>query len=1401
MSGAAVTSAPRWSPRRGLEALDEALDRPAGPTPAPLVRLRQLAVCLLLTALAFAQSPGTLSGDTKLDLTQDPAGWLGSGLRVWSTDGLGSLQNQAYGYLFPMGPFHLGGLAAGLPPWVVQRLWWSVLLVAAFLGVVRLAGRLGVGTPGVRALAGLAYALSPRVLTELGGLSSELMPLAALPWVLVPLVGTAATARPRTAAARSGVALLCAGAVNAAATLAVLPLAALWLLPGLRDRAGRRLAAWWVLAVALASSWWVVPLLVQGAFSPPFLDYIETAATTTLVTSPVEVLRGTTHWLAYLAVGGEPWWRAGWTLVTSPVLILDTAVVAALGVAGLSCRSMPFRGRLVSGALLGLVLMAVAHDGALTSPVAESARSLLDGALAPFRNVHKFDPVLRLPLALGLCHVLTVLAQVRPRRQLAFLAGVALLGTATPALVNQLVPAGPFAEVPSYWQEAADWVDERAGTSSTLLVPGAADAEHLWGRPLDEPLQVLAHSPVVVRDAVPLGGPEVTRLLDAVGARLDTGRGSTGLATVLSRAGIRHVVVRNDLDRQRTGAPRPVLVAQALQESPGLRRVRGFGPLVGNDVVRDGLVGDRGLDQRRPAVEVYEVVDAPDSPVAVYPRSGAWRLDGGPEALLQLADRGLLTAGDAVVRVGDGDAGADPRTAVSDGLRRRTYDFGRVRDNASVTLTAAEPDTGRLPGVGSDRLVVARWTGVEEVTASSSAADPGAVLLRRADQQPVSAVDGDADTAWVSASLNGPIGQWLELDLAEPTDLRGATIALAGPELSPQIARVTEVQVRTDAGTARTRLLPGTRVQDLAVPAGRTGRVRVIVTDVDETAGFGRLVGIRELVLPGVEVGRTIVLPATPEQDDAAVYLLDDPVGARDGCVRVRSVRCSPELVRGGEEPGGLDRVVQLPEAARLEVSGGVRPAPSPVLDARLDAGAAVQVTASSRAVADPRGRPSVVADGDLGTAWTAAARDEQPSLLLRWDEPRRVDRIELRIGRQAVARALRVSIETPEGRVERAVPPDGRVRFPAVTTQSLRLRVLAAEDVVDVGTAGQLSALPVGFAEVSVPGLGALLPVESDPDEPVSIGCGQGPQLAVGDTAVETRALGTRADLMSLRPLLLAACTPDGRIAMDEGENRISATPRSGLDVTSLTLGPAVAQPDVPAREAEVLSWGAEERTVRVGPGESAWLAVRENRNAGWQATLDGQALEPVRLDGWQQAFVLPAGAGGEVRLVYRPGTLHRAGLAAGSAGVLVLLLLALVRVRRPGSAAPVAAPVRPSRLRAAAPLVPAVLLVLLGGAAGAAAWAVAALVGARFSRWLPLLAGAATVAAGAVVAWSPWSGAREPGALSTAAQVPALLAVALLAVSAAGSMAALRPRGSPVSAGRSAASAAGPAPPPPAG
>ena len=144
--------------------------------PTLVERTRTLTCLLVLWTVAFAQSPGKIVADTKIDLALDPWGLMSRALHLWDpSTSFGVLQNQGYGYLFPMGPFAaLGQLVA--PAWVVQRLWWAVLLSIGFLALRALLRVWRVADPVTRQVAALAFALSPRVVSTLGPISSESAP-------------------------------------------------------------------------------------------------------------------------------------------------------------------------------------------------------------------------------------------------------------------------------------------------------------------------------------------------------------------------------------------------------------------------------------------------------------------------------------------------------------------------------------------------------------------------------------------------------------------------------------------------------------------------------------------------------------------------------------------------------------------------------------------------------------------------------------------------------------------------------------------------------------------------------------------------------------------------------------------------------------------------------------------------------------------------------------------------------------------------------------------------------------------------------------------------------------------------------------------------------------------------
>lgn len=1342
-------------------------------------RVRLAMTCVLLGALAFRQSPGLVVPDTKLDLTADPVGFLGRALHFWDAQGsLGQVQNQAYGYLFPIGPFFAGGGLLGLPDWVTQRLWFTTLLCVAFLGVVVLTERLAVGTPHVRLLAGLVYALSPRMLSELGPISAEILPMAVLPWILVPLVGGAAGGSPRRAAARSGLAVLCMGGVNAAASLAVLPLPALWLLtrsPGPRRRA---LIGWWSAAVGLATLWWAVPLVLLGRYSPPFLDFIEQADVTTSQTSLVEALRGTSHWLAYLVTGSGPSWNAGWLLVSNWLLVLDTVLLVAVGLAGLALRDMPHRRWVVSALVVGLALVTFGHVATVGSPAASLQRDWLDGALAPFRNVHKFEPLVRLPLVVGLAHLVgKAAAHLGPRASASGWRGLArgrvwtlrsltllvvcvaaTAGAAAPLVANRIAPRGSYTALPGYWEEAADWLAQRDDEGSALLVPASSFGDYLWGKPNDEPLQALADSRWTVRSSIPFVSPGDIRMLDAVDRLLYSGRGSPGLAPYLARAGVRFLVVRNDLDYGAAGAVRPALVRQALHGSQGIVLASGFGPMLGEP---GNLLVDRGLEPRRRAVEIYRVTGSADR-VAAFPVDQASLVYGGPESLLPLEERGWLQGRPAVLAADRQEVRGLGRTIVTDGLRRREVHVGRIMENSSPTLTGTDvtrrspPDY--LPDGAGPYLTTVDYPGVAGVTASSSRGDPLATGGTRLDKAAAAVLDGDPHTAWVPDILSAGRDQWVDVRFTEPhrvgdVELRFTWAAHATGQR--------DVTVRTDAGAVTRAVQAGTEVERFALPDGPTAHVRVTWDAVKPTSRLADA-GIAELHAAPLAGTERVVVPPAPVRTAGPVwYALDTAPGRRPGCVEVADrPRCAEGLARGGEEDATLRRRIDVGEPGRYQVDVSVRPAAGPDLEALVDQGAPVRVSASSRALADGYARPAAALDGERGTGWIAAALDETPYLDLAWDGPRTFSMVRLLTDRRLAASApSQVTLTTAQGdRIDARMRPSGLVTFDPITTDNLRITVTGVATRVSYDPYQRVTApLPAGLSEVTMYGAPDLT-AATDPDRVVHLPCGSGPDVRVGDTTVPTQLDATVRQLLDGDRLTARTCADP--VELPAGTVTVLAESADGFAPESVSLRPVgTTAPRAEPVTVQQRSWTATERTVRIGErAQDTLLVVRENQNDGWQATLNGQRLRPVTVDGWQQAFVVPAGLAGDVEIRFAPDRQYQLGLLVGLLAALALVALCFVPARRrptpPGLAERWSVPVL---------LLAAGSLVLVGGWVAAAAAAAAIAVGRRHPRVVSHgLAPAAFLVAGGWLVLRPWGDPAGYAGADTWVQVLCVVAVA---------------------------------------
>ena len=147
-------------------------------------RFHQAVIAVLAYVPLLANDAGRLAADTKAYLYLDPARLLARAPYMWQPEfGLGTVTHQNIGYLWPIGPFFLGGEAVGLPDWVVQRLWLGTVLLGAGLGVRWFLRTLGWKGGGVL-VASLAYMLSPYLLNYVDRHSVILLPWAGLPWLL-----------------------------------------------------------------------------------------------------------------------------------------------------------------------------------------------------------------------------------------------------------------------------------------------------------------------------------------------------------------------------------------------------------------------------------------------------------------------------------------------------------------------------------------------------------------------------------------------------------------------------------------------------------------------------------------------------------------------------------------------------------------------------------------------------------------------------------------------------------------------------------------------------------------------------------------------------------------------------------------------------------------------------------------------------------------------------------------------------------------------------------------------------------------------------------------------------------------------------------------------------------------
>ena len=1295
---------------------------------------------------------------------------------------------------------------------MTQRLWWALLLVVGFWGVVRVAEVLGIGSRSSRVLAAVAFALSPRALTTLGAISSETLPMMLAPWVLLPVtLALRGDPRIRQLAARSAVAVALMGAVNAVATLTGCLAAIIWWAAHRPNRRWWRFTAWWFGCTLLAILWWAVALVLLGRISPPFLDFIESSGVTTQWLSLTEVLRGTYGWTAFVATNAT----AGSSLVTGSVAVLATTLVAAGGTAGLAMRSMPARGRLTAMLLLGLLLLAVAYSGGLGSPIAHQVQTFLDAGGTPLRNVHKLEPVLRLPLALGLAHVLgrIPLPGTAPRREwinafahlerdkrmaVAVVLLTALVAGTSLAWTGRLAAPGAYSAIPQYWHQTANWLDEHnAETPGRVLVaPGAPFANQVWGNTHDEPLQVLEHGAWGVRDSIPLTPPETIRALDSVQRLFATGRPSAGLADTLARQGISFVVVRNDLDPDNSRSARPLLVHRAIEGSPGLTKVAQFGDSVGPGML-DGFVSDSGLRPRYPAIEIYRVTGTTPTQPYLADADTMPRIDGGPESLLRIDERrrlmGRKPLGPMVLTSDAQRAGLPvPEVTVTDTPLARETDYGRVDDHSSAVRAPDDPRRtfNRVmdyPSPGA-ALAYGEWPG-GRITTSSSSSDSTALPNVAAAAGPAAAIDGDSSTSWVSSSLQTAVGQWLQVDFDHP--VTNATITLT-PSATAVGAQVRRIEVATANGTSTIRFDQPGKPLTAALPYGETSWVRFTATGTDDGSP-GVQFGITDFSVTqydasgfahAVSLRHTVDVPGPPAGSAVAQWDLGNDQLGRPGCAEgPNGVRCAATMAQSPEEPVNMSRTLTVPTPMAVVPTVWVQARQGPHL-ADLVSQPGTTRASGDADVIDVAGSAYAATDGDPRTAWVAPQGIVQfrdgANLTVHLPAPTTVSALRLVPSvSELPAHPTVVAVDLGTGpQVRRIGDGPQTLQLTPAKTDTIKLSILDWHDLIDRTALGFDQVKPPGLAEVTaLDDHGApIAPADAAANRrrAITLPCGRGPIVAIAGQFLQTSVHTTVGALLDGEPIAAQPCQ-SAPLQLPAGKQELLINPGADFTAVGVRLsGPLAAHiHSAPMTPAQLKTWTSDHREVDVTPSPvQRVLVVPESVNPGWTAhTAGGALLTPVTINGWQQGWVLPAGTAGIVTLTFALNAPYRIGLFGGLALLPLLALLALVPMRRPVDDEPTGTwQPRPAIVGAA----------LIGFGFLVAGWAglatMAAAIGIRYllasrARWLDgwtvVASAGGLIGAGAMLSAYPWRSVDGYIGHSPWVQFLALISVAALAAS----------------------------------
>lgn len=1263
-----------------------------------------LALAVVAMLMAFWQRPFSAFSDTRVELATDPSLFLSRALTVWnSTFDLGSVQSSQFvGYAFPIGPFFTIGDLAGLPVWVVQRLWLGGVLAVAAWGAYRIVReffperRLGAGF-----LAGVIFVANPYVLIVLNRGSAWLLAYAALPWLLVWILrGSREPRRWRYPAAFGLTVQLAGPGLNLA--LVVWPTLAAGLLLLVLLVSGEKLGELWafvwraaVCSIAL-SLWWIAPIVAQVRFGTDYLTFTEHAETILNTPSASESFRLLGYWVSYITgypTSGPMIPPVEAYLLSRPT-ILATFLVPAIAVA-CAAVARDKRSALYFALLLALAVLVMSFGFPAESVV---GRAVVDGyynagPLQFLRTTYKAAPLAALAIAvLAGVSLSSILASVRnvdlsfDGRQLR--TGWLTFGAVASVVILVVLWGRPlwtgnaidrqivFDDVPSAWTEAlADAQKTTPADTRIAVLPGDLFGWYRWGGTLTSIAPGISERPVLVRQILRAAPPSAAQLLDSVDSRVQQDRLTPGqLPPLLRLMGVGRVLVGSDSSTVRGESIDAARASEVLARQPGFQEPAAqFGP-------RSEFSPPADRSGRSAIVSQVRAYAAPRPAVPritrVHPAGGAKIVDGDAEGVVALAGVGALDPGHALFYAGDLSRAATqdllvdkPTLSFTDSNRRR-YTLGvHVAANVGPTLTATEPidrlfpSYDPFPQAGNGARTVAVYGGIRQL---SSPATPSFLLFP--EHRPFAALDGDTSTTWIAQSEK-PADRYLDIAFSKP--LRSNTI-----QVQPHIDRAgatRQIGVAVNGGAERLQAV--TRGRN-SVTLGSSPVTSLRIRVIGKVGFFGLTqAGLDEIRIPGVRVSEALRLPTR---------LASLTSGADLGSVPMQVVieRATADFPRrSGEATGpafsadandmadseqGMRRIVTLPVQRMFTASGwaSLRPSASDAsIDRLVGSLAGATYTSSSRFEGLGRYRASSAFDGSSLSSWQAEYDPaNRPWLQVTRAQPMPVRELKLVPARGRHLKPQLVTVGTPAGSFAAKVNNDGTVRLPrAISTRSLRVTIDRVTRL-PTGQRGRHQTRTVAVAELAAAAI---------PRTPIrrtgqfSSQCGD---LSVdsGRAALPMRVSGSLSALDNGEALKLRSCTEQS-LPLERGENllRAAAGPIFAPDLIRLDGAAPVGNP--PAPPPAVAS--AEGKVKLVGRG---WLALGQSYSPGWRAwcrSATGRERElgaPVQIDGFANGWRVDGRSCASARFAFGPQASANVGYIASLFGAIFVLLTLLVSIRR---------------------------------------------------------------------------------------------------------------------------------------